>query len=87
MKITNTIIIIDLEATCWRGEVPKDQVSEIIEIGICLLDIKTRVISKNKGILIQPERSKISPFCTDLTTITQELLDKENFFSRSLRSS
>jgi len=77
MKTTNTILIIDLEATCWNGPVPQGQVNEIIEIGICLLDTQTGSISKNKGILIKPERSAVSPFCTELTTITQELLDNE----------
>ncbi|MFD2562759.1 exonuclease domain-containing protein [Aquimarina rubra] len=77
MKTTNTIIIIDLEATCWNGPIPKGQVNEIIEIGICLLNTETREISKNQGILIKPERSEVSPFCTELTTITQELLEQE----------
>ncbi|WP_025663030.1 3'-5' exonuclease [Aquimarina megaterium] len=77
MKTTNTIIIIDLEATCWNGPIPAGQVNEIIEIGICLLDTQTGSISKNKGILITPEQSEVSPFCTELTTITQELVDQE----------
>ena len=75
MKTTHIINIIDLEATCWKGPVPEGQVNEIIEIGICQLDVNTGEISKNKGILIQPQRSEVSPFCTELTTITQELLD------------
>ena len=73
----NNIIIIDLEATCWNGKIPEGQVNEIIEIGICVLDTTTGMISKNDGILIKPERSEISPFCTELTTITQELIDNE----------
>jgi len=75
--MTDKIIIIDLEATCWNGKVPPGEVSEIIEIGICLLDRHTGEVSKNKGILVKPEKSKISPFCTELTTLTQEMLDKE----------
>jgi inhibitor of KinA sporulation pathway (predicted exonuclease) len=77
MKTTDKIIIIDLEATCWQGEIPKGQVNEIIEIGICELDTVSGRITKNKGILVKPEYSKVSPFCTELTTITKELLDKE----------
>lgn len=77
MKTTHIINIIDLEATCWNGPVPEGQVNEIIEIGICQLDVTTGEISKNKGILIQPQRSEVSPFCTELTTLTQELLDQE----------
>ncbi|TPN86941.1 3'-5' exonuclease [Aquimarina algicola] len=77
MKTTDKIIIIDLEATCWNGPIPKGQQNEIIEIGICVLDAQTGTVSDNRGILINPTRSKVSPFCTELTTITQELLDNE----------
>ena len=77
MKTTTIINIINLEATCWNGKIPPGQVNEIIEIGICQLDIDSGEISKNKGILIKPEHSQVSPFCTELTTITQELLDRE----------
>lgn len=77
MKTTDRILVIDLEATCWEGRQPKDQVSEIIEIGICVLDTQDGSISKNKGILIKPEKSSVSPFCTQLTTITQDMLDTE----------
>lgn len=77
MKTTDKIIIIDLEATCWNGEVPKGEKHEIIEIGICILDRHSGEISKNKGILVQPTQSKVSAFCTELTTITQEMLDKD----------
>lgn len=77
MNYSKNIIIIDLEATCWNGKIPEGQVNEIIEIGICVLDTATGAISKNKGILVNPERSKVSPFCTELTTITQALLDDE----------
>lgn len=77
MNQTQEIIVIDLEATCWNGKVPAGQVNEIIEIGICVLNTSTGEISKNEGILIKPERSKVSPFCTELTTITQDMLDAE----------
>ncbi|MDQ8012116.1 MAG: 3'-5' exonuclease [Flavobacterium nitrogenifigens] len=76
MKTTDKILIIDLEATCWQGAVPSGQQNEIIEIGLAVLDTETGEISKNKGILIKPQRSNVSPFCTELTTITQDLLDK-----------
>lgn len=77
MKTTNKIIIIDLEATCWKGQIPIGEASEIIEIGICELYVNTGKITKNKGILVQPKRSKVSAFCTELTTLTQEVLDIE----------
>ena len=77
MSYTNKILVIDLEATCWQGAIPHNQRSEIIEIGVCLLDTETGAITANKGILVQPEVSEVSKFCMELTTITQTLLDKE----------
>lgn len=71
------ILIVDIEATCWKASPPEGMTSDIIEVGICLLDVKTGEITANKGILVQPERSKISPFCTELTTITPELIENE----------
>lgn len=76
-KLLDKIVVVDIEATCWDGNIPENMVSDIIEIGICLLDINTGEIYDNRGILVKPERSIISPFCTELTTITQEMLNKE----------
>lgn len=77
MKTTDNILIIDLEATCWEDRPPRGQESEIIEIGVCIMDAKTGKISKNEGILVKPQYSKVSPFCTELTSITQQMLDDE----------
>jgi len=74
-KKLDKIVIIDIEATCWEGKVPEDMIHDIIEIGICLLDVNTGEISDNRGIMVKPERSVVSPFCTELTTITQEMVD------------
>ncbi|XZF14535.1 exonuclease domain-containing protein [Chitinophagaceae bacterium MMS25-I14] len=80
--MTQKILVIDLEATCWEGNPPKGQTSEIIEIGICELDTINGAITKNRGILIKPEHSEVSPFCTQLTTITQEMLDHDGISFR-----
>ncbi len=77
MKTPEKIIIIDLEATCWNGKIPAGQKSEIIEIGMALLNTVTGEVEENKGLLIKPRRSRVSPFCTELTTLTQEQLDRE----------
>jgi len=71
------IVVVDIEATCWEGKDPEDMESDIIEVGICLLDVNTGEITDNKGILVHPERSTISPFCTALTTITPEMITQE----------
>ncbi|NYD46544.1 hypothetical protein BJY14_002527 [Actinomadura luteofluorescens] len=31
-----------MEATCWDGQPPPGQVSEIIEIGLCVVDVESR---------------------------------------------
>ncbi|GGI29552.1 3'-5' exonuclease [Pedobacter mendelii] len=76
-KILDKIIVLDLEATCWEGNNPEGMDSDIIEIGICLLDIKTGEITDNRGILVKPERSTVSEFCTELTTITPEMIAQD----------
>ncbi|REC48522.1 3'-5' exonuclease [Chryseobacterium pennipullorum] len=77
MKTTDNILIIDLESTCWENRPPRGQESEIIEIGVCIMNAASGRISKNEGILIKPRHSKVSPFCTELTTLTQNMLDHE----------
>lgn len=76
-KKLNKILVIDLEATCWDEESlqPEGEVQEIIEIGVSELDVKTGAILRNEGILIRPQFSKVSAFCTRLTTLTQEQVD------------
>lgn len=69
----NYINIIDVEATCWEKEVPTCMTSEIIEIGIAVLEVNTGNIESDT-ILIKPELSTVSEFCTQLTTLTQEQL-------------
>ena len=71
------IVIVDLEATCWEGDPPPGQEQEIIEIGVCLLDIAALERINRASILVRPDRSTVSEFCTQLTTLTQGLLDRE----------
>ncbi|KAB2815639.1 3'-5' exonuclease [Phaeocystidibacter marisrubri] len=75
-KKLDKILVVDIEATCWNGPTPEGMMNDIIEIGICSLDINTGEITDNRGILVRPERSTISPFCTELTTITPEMIDE-----------
>jgi len=74
-RLLDEILIIDLEATCWRDEPPAGESSEIIEIGLCVLDLKTLERTHKRSLLIRPERSKVSRFCTELTTLTQADVD------------
>ena len=76
-KKLDKIIVIDVEATCWNTAPPQGMTNDIIEFGICLLDVHSGEISDNRGILVIPERSEISDFCTELTTITPEMIRNE----------
>jgi inhibitor of KinA sporulation pathway (predicted exonuclease) len=78
------MLVIDLEATCWRGHPPKGMFSEIIEIGIAVVDNKTKDIIAKESLIIKPEYSEISKFCTELTTLTQEFVDSHGIsFARA----
>lgn len=74
-KLLDKILVIDLEATCWRGDPPEGQVSEIIEIGLCVLDVASLKRLENPSIIVRPECSTISEYCTALTTLTQADVD------------
>lgn len=69
------LVIVDIEATCWDTAPPAGQHSEIIEIGVCLLDLNTCHPAHKRSILVRPERSLVSPFCTSLTTLTPEQVE------------
>jgi inhibitor of KinA sporulation pathway (predicted exonuclease) len=78
MKIkTDKILCVDIEATCYeRGTEPDGFLSDIIEIGVCELDVQTLKIGEPEGIIIRPTRSVVSEYCTNLTTLTQADVDK-----------
>lgn len=73
-KRLDKILVIDLEATCWEGDPPPGQQSEIIEIGLCVLDVSTGERSEPRAILVKPQRSTLSDFCVQLTTLTPDML-------------
>ena len=79
-KRLDQILVIDVESTCWDSAPPKDQISEIIEIGLCPVDVKTLERTEKRSILIKPERSEISAFCTELTTLTSDLFTNAGNF-------
>lgn len=66
----DVVLVIDVESTCWEGPPPPGQTSEIIEIGLCPLDLRTLERTEKRSILVKPVQSEISEFCTSLTTLT-----------------
>ena len=75
-KQLDEILVIDLESTCWEGDPPPDQMSEIIEIGICPIDVQSMKRPEKRSILVKPEKSQISEFCTSLTTLTPDMFEQ-----------
>lgn len=75
LKRMDQILVVDVESTCWEGAPPAGQESEIIEIGICPLDITSGQRLEKRSILVRPKSSTVSPFCTQLTTLTQQQVD------------
>lgn len=73
--------VVDVEATCWDGDPPAGKQNEIIEIGIVVLNLETLERSSKRSVMVRPEHSTVSEFCTRLTGITPE----EAATGRSLR--
>ncbi|MCS6835658.1 MAG: exonuclease domain-containing protein [Anaerolineae bacterium] len=72
------ILVLDLEATCWEGyKAPVGQLNEIIEVGVCLLNVADLSIAAKRSLLVTPLESEISPFCTALTSITPQMIAQE----------
>ena len=79
------ILVVDVESTCWSGEPPPGQTSEIIEIGVCPVNFQTLTRGEKRSLLVRPEHSKISPFCTQLTTLRPEMFDDAMRFPEATR--
>lgn len=72
------LIVVDVESTCWEkaSQHERMQISEIIEIGVCVLDLQTLSIGENESILVKPLQSTISEYCTQLTSLTPEMVEE-----------
>ena len=82
---TRDYLVIDLEATCDDGgAVPKNQM-EIIEIGAVLVDGRSFAAKAEFQRFVRPLRHPIlTPFCRQLTSITQAEVDAAETFPRVL---
>ena len=52
------MLVVDLEATCWRGHPPKGMKHEIIEIGLVVLDNITHQIIEKDSLINTLLRTK-----------------------------
>lgn len=69
-------LVVDLEATCDDLHTIPRHESEIIEIGAVLVDGASLRPIAEQTIFVRPfVHPELTPFCTQLTTITQEMVD------------
>lgn len=82
----NKLLVFDLELTCWEriredGSIdkspPEGMENEIIQFGYVVINLAERRIEDKGEWLIKPKKSTISPFCKELTGISQEMIDNE----------
>lgn len=80
------LLIVDLEATCWGNQQAPDGAPqsihnmEIIELG-CVLASRRGEVLDARSFLVRPTRNPLlSDFCTELTSITQSMVDAAPVF-------
>lgn len=85
----NCILVIDVESTCQENKDSQPQeefISEIIEIGYTVLDYKINEIRESGSIIVKPIESAVTPFCTSLTGLTQEIVDRGISFEEACQT-
>ncbi len=85
MDTHHLINVVDVEATCWERQPPPGEVSEIIEIGLTVVDLTAGQRVGRHRILVRPVRSRVSAFCTELTGLTQAEVDTGVDFATACR--
>jgi len=69
------LLILDFESTCWKNKA-SSYPPEIIEFPVVLLNLSTGEIESEFHEYVMPtEHPRLSPFCTELTGISQETVD------------
>lgn len=84
-RLLDRVVVIDVESTCWPGSPPAGEQAEIIEVGVCTLDVAALEPVDREAILVRPVGSTVSDFCTRLTTLTQQQVDGGIAFAEACR--
>ncbi|MBX3161139.1 MAG: exonuclease domain-containing protein [Deltaproteobacteria bacterium] len=81
LREAHSYLVVDLEATCDDlGAVPRDE-REIIEIGAVLVDGRSLRTVAELQMFVRPVlHPRLTPFCTELTTIAQADVDAAPHF-------
>ncbi|WP_123905729.1 exonuclease domain-containing protein [Chryseobacterium sp. ERMR1:04] len=84
MKFSSDLVIYDLEGSCKTFGKNEINETNIIEIGAVKLDKKTFEIKSEFSILIKPKHFPILPEITDITNITNEMVENEKYFDEAI---
>lgn len=76
-------IILDLEATCWQGNA-MDRRQEIIELAAIRVNRYGEWIDKFQRFVKPIDHPRLSAYCIELTTITQEQVNKAKTFDHAI---
>ena len=86
------LVVTDFEATCWDAStVPAEeyrkllQTQEIIEIGCAFVAPNSLEIIHKLSLLIAPYYGTVSPFCHQLTGISQQAVDAGFSFQHAIK--
>lgn len=81
MSETNHYLVVDFEATCDEHHAIPREETEIIEVGAVLVDGATLAPLAEFQTFVRPRvHPRLTPFCVELTTITQEDVARAPFF-------
>lgn len=83
MQLEHTMIIFDLEATCKENDRSFD--NEIIEIGAVKISPMLELTDEFTTFVQPVANSKLTPFCTELRTITQAEVDRAPRFPEAFQ--
>jgi 3'-5' exoribonuclease 1 len=84
--IPDYAVVVDLEATCCDRKTIPSSKREIIEIGAVMVDRDLQPISEFQT-FVRPVRFPVlTPFCTELTTITQAQVDVAPSYGNAIAS-
>jgi inhibitor of KinA sporulation pathway (predicted exonuclease) len=75
---SNNYLVIDLEATCWKGNQPAQ--NETIEIGAVVFSQGQGVVSEFQAFVRPKLNPELSEFCRELTGIEQAEVDSAKAF-------
>ena len=80
-------LVVDLEATCDEGGRIHRRQMEIIEIGAVIVDPDSLLVLREFQTFVRPViHTRLTPFCTRLTSITQDQVDGAPGFPEAIET-